>query len=368
MSETPYKVNIPNDELESLRRRLELTRFPDELDEAGWQYGVPLADAKRLVERWKSGFDWRAREAEINKLPQFTRDIEVEGFGILNIHYVHQKSKVDGAVPLLFIHGWPGHFLEVEKILPLLISHSADHPSFHVVSLSLPGTGFSDAPKRKGFSIPQYAEVGHKLMLALGYDDNTPPRFLSEPLLYLKYLVTPYTERDKAGFARGEWFSRVGAGYYIEQSTQPQTIGYSLSDSPLGLLAWIYEKLVQWTDNYPWTDDEVLQWVSIYWFSKAGPAASVRVYYESQANGHRKDVEATTVPMGISRFPKELRQVPKTWTHKMGNVVFDAEHDSGGHFPAYEAPAALVGDLRKMFGKGGPAFGVVNGKNGYATA
>ena len=105
MSETPYKVNIPNDELESLRRRLELTRFPDELDEAGWQYGVPLADAKRLVGRWKTGFDWRAREAEINELPQFTRDIEVERFGVLNIHYVHQKSKVDDAVPLLFIHG-----------------------------------------------------------------------------------------------------------------------------------------------------------------------------------------------------------------------------------------------------------------------
>lgn len=105
MAETPFKVNIPDSELDLLRRKLELTRFPDELDEAGWQYGVPLADAKRLVERWKVGFDWRKREAEINKLPQYTRDIEVEGFGVFNVHYVHQRSTVDRAIPLLFLHG-----------------------------------------------------------------------------------------------------------------------------------------------------------------------------------------------------------------------------------------------------------------------
>ncbi|KAF9568764.1 alpha/beta-hydrolase, partial [Agrocybe pediades] len=367
-----------------------------ELEDAGWDYGVPLADVKRLVTRWKEGYDWRKHEKQINaELPQFTRDIEVDGFGKLNIHYVHKKSDGEDAIPLLFVHGWPGSFLEVRKILPLLIQKSEDHPSFHVVALSLPGYGFSEAPKKKGFAIAQYAEVGHKLMLALGYNEYVtqggdwgysitrriaknyggkhskawhtnwgasptgPPTLFSAPIVYLTNLLKGFTPAEKAGLERSAWFRSKGMGYYMQQSTQPQTIGYSHADSPAGLLAWIYEKLVTWTDNYPWEDDEVLTWVSIYWFSTGGPAASARIYYEVANQGKIDD--SPTIPQGISFFPKDLVIYPRSWT-RTKYLVFESEHDGGGHFTAHEKPNELVADLRKMFGKGGPAHGVVKSK------
>lgn len=175
-----YTLSIPEAELELLRKKLDLVRLPDELDDAGWEYGTPLADMQRILARWKSGYNWREAEAKINKLPQYTRDIEVDGFGKLNIHYIHQKSHANNAIPLLFMHGCkhslnvcrvcilyeldhtgPGHYLEVWKMLPLLTAVSPDHPSFHVVAPSLPGFGFSEAPKKPGFCGKHYAEVKH---------------------------------------------------------------------------------------------------------------------------------------------------------------------------------------------------------------
>jgi hypothetical protein len=180
MAETPFTVNIPDSELEQLKQRLELTRLPDELEDSGWDYGVPLKDMKRLVEYWKTKYDWRKHEAGLNAtLPQFTRDIEVEGHGTLNIHYVHKKCDNANAIPLLFVHGcerrisfllrrggllwWgfvgPGSFYEGSKIVPLLTDASKPGPHFHVVVFSLPGYGFSEGAKTKGFGLRQYAEV-----------------------------------------------------------------------------------------------------------------------------------------------------------------------------------------------------------------
>ncbi|TBU56210.1 alpha/beta-hydrolase [Dichomitus squalens] len=402
-TETPFLLSVPEVDIELLRQKLETTRFPDELEDAGWNYGVPLAHVKRLVARWKDEFDWRKSEAEINKIPQYTRDIDVEGFGTLNIHYVHQRSRLDSAIPLLFIHGWPGHFLEVRRILSLLTSDTPDQPSFHVVALSLPGFGFSEAPKKQGFAARQYAEVANKLMISLGYNEYVvqggdwghyiagylatfyahthvkgwlsnytnaqPPSIGTFPWLYLTHLITPYTAREKRGLQLTAGFRQQGSGYSHEQATRPQTIGYSLADSPVGLLAWIYEKLVTWTDAYPWEDDEVLEWVSIYWFSRAGPAASVRIYKE-MTDGFKRPavvgVQWTSIPFGYSAFPKELNQVPRKWLQTLGNLVFESVHSHGGHFAAHEEPEELVRDIRNMFGKGGPAAGVVPGKNGYA--
>jgi hypothetical protein len=179
-----------------------------------------------------------------------------------------------------------------------------------------------------------------------------------------------------------------GRGYFVEQSTKPQTLAHSLTDSPIGLLAWIYEKLHDWTDAYPWTEDEVLTWISIYWFSRAGPAASTRIYYEaSQGPGDMpmlNEPEKTTIPLGLSYFPAEIASLPQrfvipiafslqdiesdlqySWVSKIGNVVFSNYHAKGGHFAAYEQPEALVGDLKKMFGKGSTTYGVVGNHNGY---
>ncbi|EIW59623.1 alpha/beta-hydrolase [Trametes versicolor FP-101664 SS1] len=401
-SEKPFTLSVPEADLELLRKKLELVRLPDELDGANWDYGAPLADIKRLVTHWKDSYDWRKSEAEINKLPMFTRDIEVDGHGSLNIHYIHQKSEVKNAIPLLFVHGWPGDFLEVRKMLPLLTAKSEGNPSFHVVALSLPGFGFSEAPKKPGFAGPQYAEVFNKLMLALGYDEYVyqggdwgyilglhavthyahkhikawhtnmpsyrPPTLLGNPLLYLSSLFLSWDKDAMAGLKKTAQWRTKGMGYFMEQATKPQTLGYNLADSPVGLLAWIYEKLVGWTDNYPWTDDEVIEWISVYWFSRAGPTAAGRIYYEMTGGQTRPPSAGSqwqSIPLGVSYFPAEISQLPKSWSHMIGNLVFESTHDKGGHFAAFEQPEKLAGDLHKMYGKGGPAHGVVPGKNGY---
>ncbi|PFH54044.1 hypothetical protein AMATHDRAFT_73058 [Amanita thiersii Skay4041] len=400
--ETPFSINITDEQLELLRKKLDLTILPDELKDAGRDYGVPLGDIQRLLTRWKDGYDWRKYEAQLNEeLPQYTRDVEVDGHGMFNVHYVHQRSVVKTAIPLLFVHGWPGSFIEVRKMLPLLTHASEDHPSFHVVAVSLPGFGFSSAPKKKAFSLTQYAELCNRLMIALGYNEyvtqggdwgfaitrriaklyggkhsrawhtnfplGPPPRLVSRPLSFLSAALSKFSPGEKAGLDRTLWFRDHGRGYYGQQSTQPQTLGYSLADSPVGLLAWIYEKLINWTDDYKWDDDEVLTWISIYWFSRAGPAASIRIYYEVAHldSNTFTSIESTSTPMGYSFFPKELIKLPKKWV-KTSNLVFEGDHDRGGHFAAYEVPDLLVGDLRKMFGKGGPAANAVPGQSGYA--
>ncbi|KAL8671509.1 MAG: hypothetical protein Q9168_003978, partial [Polycauliona sp. 1 TL-2023] len=287
-----FKIALPDSQLERLAQKLQTTNFPDELDEAGWGYGAPLADIKRLTKYWQEHYDWRKAEAAINKLPNYRTPIDIDGFGTLNIHFIHQKSPVEGAIPLLFVHGWPGSFLEVTKILPLLTSSTT--PSFHIIAPSLPNFGFSTAVTKRGFALPQYAETCHKLMLALGYPQYVTqggdwgcmitrimsllypshvraahinmvrghaPTFLSNPILYLQHKFTPYNAREKTGKDRSNRFLEEGSGYRVIQATKPQTLGYALSDSPVGLLAWIYDKLHDWTDDYPWTDDEILTWV-----------------------------------------------------------------------------------------------------------
>ncbi|KAH8832506.1 Alpha/Beta hydrolase protein [Flagelloscypha sp. PMI_526] len=408
--ETPFKIAISQPSLDDLQQRLSLVRFPDELDTAGWSYGAPLSDVKRLVQHWKNDFNWRKSEAALNdELPQFKRDIDVDGFARIGVHYVHKKSKVVDAIPLVFIHGWPGSFLEVRHILPFLIDGSGDFPAFHVVALSLPNFGFSDGVKSKGFKLEQHAEVAHKLMLSLGYNEYVaqggdwgspitrrlavlypnsvkawhtnlplpPLPTIWNPLTLLRTIlcfiapVTAQMKTDKASLEAAQKTGLYEHGYVKIQSTKPQTLGYSLADSPVGLLAWMYEKLIKWSDHYKWTDDEVLEWVSIYWFSTAGPAASVRLYYEATDGGASVDtgegkLVKPHIPFGCSYFPREVVTLPPSWSYLIGNLVFEGQHTSGGHFAAYEVPELLVSDLRKMFGKGGPAFGVVSGRSGYA--
>lgn len=250
--------------------------------------------------------------------------------------------------------------------------------------------------------MPQHAEVCHKLMLALGYSEYVTqggdlgysvtramalqyprsckathvnmaipaePTLVEFPALYARLKATPLTPAEEAGIARSKWFQEEGSAYFKLQATKPQTIGYSMTDSPIGLLAWIYEKLHDWSDEYPWTDDEVLTWVSIYYFSIAGPAASQRIYYESVHDAEQKVRRygkwIPDVKLGVARFPKELTLPPKLWYQTMGPLVFESEHESGGHFAAFERPDAIIDDLRTMFGKGGGAFGVVKGSSGF---
>lgn len=217
-----------------------------------------------------------------------------------------------------------------------------------------------------GLLYPDHVRASHINMIRGG-----KPAWTSHPILALQHALTPYSSRDLSGFARTKWFETEGRGYNVTQSTKPQTIGYALADSPVGLLAWIYEKLHDWTDNYPWTDDEILTWVSIYWFSTAGPAASLRIYYEAikdtKTGRLRTQQYIPTVKLGLSYFPKDISMVPRTWGRTMGPVVYENDSTSGGHFAALEKPEVIASDLRKMFGKGGGAFGVVKGKDGYVS-
>ncbi|KAI0480227.1 alpha/beta-hydrolase [Xylariaceae sp. FL0804] len=410
----PYTIAIDDAQLKDLNLRLSLSRFPDELAEAGWDMGSPLADVKRLVKYWQESFDWRKAEAALNRLPHFVTDIQCDGFEPLAIHFVHVRSGVEGAIPLLFIHGWPGHFLEATKILEPLTKGGGDgaaaQPAFDVVVPSLPNFGFSQGTRQRGFALEQYAETMNKLMLKLGYDEyvtqggdwgrhisralahrypshcrathlnyaeSGPPSFTSNPLLALQHAVTPYSERERRGAERSSWFFNEGRGYGALQSTKPQTLGYGLADSPAACLAWIYEKLHDWSDAYPWTDDEICTWVSIYWFSVAGPAASVRIYYEYSHNvdGRKDKLDperlrswSPGVKLGFSHFPQDLQVRPSTWVRAQGPVVLEREHPDGGHFAAWERPADIVADVRAMFGRGGGAFACVDGADGYPPA
>jgi hypothetical protein len=201
--------------------------------------------------------------------------------------------------------------------------------------------------------------------------NNTMPAEPTEethPELYARIKATPLSSEEQAGLGRTANFFKEGNGYLRQQSTRPLTLGYSLQDSPVGLLAWIYEKLQAWSDSYAWTDDEILTWVSIYYFSRAGPAASSYIYWSMDHSDPPVFIAAgawSDVPLGVSRFNQDILMMPKLWNHTLGPIVFEAEHHSGGHFAAYERPNAIVQDLRKMFGKGGGAYGVVGCKDGY---
>ncbi|KAF2739933.1 alpha/beta-hydrolase [Polyplosphaeria fusca] len=406
---TPYTISVPDERIEKLKRKLAVAEFPDELDAADqWSYGAPLADVQRLAKHWSNGFDWRKAEAKLNELPNYKTKIAVEGFDDIDMHFVWQKSENPNAIPLLFVHGWPGSFIEVTKILPLLSSSpTSGGPSFHIIAPSLPNFGFSSRIRTPGFALTQYARALHTLMLSLNYPHYvtqggdwgfyitraigalyphhclashinmiraSAPSWLSHPFLALRHAVTPYTAAEKAGLERTRWFTEDAQAYRQLQGTRPQTLAYAFADSPTALLAWIYEKLHDWTDGYAWTDDEVLTWVSIYWLGTAGPNAHVRIYYEATHNPTEvipgKDSPASGwvpgVKLGLARFPREIAVVPRVWGWTLaGPVVYESEYDKGGHFAAWERPDAIVKDLGKMFGKGGPCYGIVEGKSGY---
>ncbi|KAJ4296782.1 hypothetical protein N0V90_006830 [Kalmusia sp. IMI 367209] len=404
-SPEPYTIHVPEAHIDKLNRKLEDADYPDELEtDDQWRYGAPLSDVKRLAERWRNGFSWRKAEAEINELPNYRKKVNVDGFGDIDVHFVWEKSSVEGAIPLLFCHGWPGSFIEVKKLLPLL-KGGDDKPAFHIIAPSLPNFGFSQRITKPGFALTQYAQTCHRLMLDLGYSKYvtqggdwgyyitrimgllfpdhvlashinmvraSAPSFTSQPALALQHAVTPYSEAEKKGFERSAWFRTEGHGYRELQATKPQTLSFAFASSPVALLAWIFEKLHDWTDSNPWTDDEILTWVSIYYFSTAGPNAHVRIYYEVVHNPtdavptrERASEWIGDVKLGLAFFPRELTVVPRIWGRTLGPVVHQSVSERGGHFAAWERPDVISSDLQKMFGKGGPCYKIVPGKSGY---
>ncbi|EPS44937.1 hypothetical protein H072_1084 [Dactylellina haptotyla CBS 200.50] len=393
----PFIINIGNEQLDHLQKKLDLTTFPDEIlpEPDDWSQGPPLATMRRLVEYWRNGYDWKLAESKLNTFPQFITPIEIDGFGSLNVHFLHLNKGAKNAIPLIMIHGWPGTFYELTKVARILTEEGVNEPCFEIIVPSLIGYGFSDSAKKPGFTCVKQAEMCHKLMLKLGFekyaaqggdwgvviahimanvyhpkhlraihinnsDIYEAPSFFKNPIYWLQnQLRGPYTTVEKTGIERTQKFLKEGFGYHLMHRHRPQTIGYSIQDSPSGLLAWILDKLHDWTDDYPWTDDEILTWISIFWFSTGGPTASVRLYYESArlpSDDKPKDTNWTSCPMGISYFPRDINVSPSAWARPMGNFVFERTHNAGGHFAAWETPDALAGDLKDMFRQGGAIY------------
>ena len=373
----PFRINVPDAVLSDLRERLGRTRFPDEIESAGWEYGTNLAYLRELVTYWRTTFDWRLQERRLNQLPQFKTMID----GV-EVHFVHQRSSRADAVPLVFIHGWPGSFVEVTKIIGPLTEPTAHggraEDAFHIVAISLPGYGFSGKPRQPGYSNRRIAGMIAQLMARLGYSrygaqggdwGGIIVRQLG--LVDPTHLIGLHSNMCVAGPPPGvsnpnegvspEDLKRVEAGrgrtanetaYSQLHGTKPQTLGYSLNDSPAGLAAWIVEKFRTWSDSggnveKRFTKDELLTNITIYWVTETGPS-SIRLYYENRQDpGLQGRVE---VPFACARFPGELfANAPRRWIEAGYNLQQYTEMPRGGHFAALEEPALLVADIRTFF-------------------
>jgi pimeloyl-ACP methyl ester carboxylesterase len=377
MSVDPFKVSVTQDTLDDLRGRLARTRFPDEVSEAGWDYGANLAYMRELVDYWRDGFDWRTQEEAINRLDHFRA--EVDGFGI---HFIHERGKGPDPMPLVLIHGWPDSFFRFHKLVPMLTDPAryggdpAD--SFDVVVPSLPGYGFSERPTERGFTGERTADLFAKLMSEeLGYrrfgahggdvGSGVTEKLASahaDSLIGIHFTDVPYwhlftipheglSEAERGYLEAGRRWQMEEGAYALIQSTKPQTPAYALNDSPAGLAAWIVEKFRSWSDcdgdvERRFTKDELLANVMIYWVTET-INSSFRVYYETQHNPPEHSGEHIRVPTGVAIFPKDLVPAPREFAERFFEVQRWTEMPRGGHFAAMEEPELLVEDVRAFF-------------------
>ncbi|MET7426941.1 epoxide hydrolase family protein [Dactylosporangium sp. NPDC005555] len=378
----PFRIDIPQADLDDLRRRIDHTRWPDEIPGVGWDRGVPLEYLKELAGHWRDSYDWRAAEARLNAYPQFVTEID----GV-NVHFLHVRSAQEGALPLILTHGWPGtvaEFLDVIGPLTDPVAHGGDPAdAFHLVIPSIPGYAFSGPTGQVGWDTGRVAGAWKELMSRLGYDryavqggDWGMPISLRLGLadpehvagVHLNMCVTfpPPDPAAMAGLgeadlARLEFtghFMQDGTGWQRIQSTRPQTLSYALTDSPVGQLAWIAEKYKEWTDSAKVPEDAVsrdhiLTAVSIYWLT-ATAGSSAQLYYESSHMD--ADFVRTwagpwplTMPVGVASFPKDaVRPVRRFAEQILPTLSQWTEFERGGHFPALEQPQLLVDDIRKF--------------------
>ncbi|MEW5957593.1 MAG: epoxide hydrolase family protein [Chloroflexota bacterium] len=376
----PFQINIPQADLDDLQERLKRTRWPDELPGVGWSRGVPLDYLKELVAYWRNEYDWRKHEAELNQYPQFTTKIEGQ-----NIHFLHARSPEPDALPLILIHSWPGSFVEFTNVIgPLADPHSHGGPSadaFHVVVPSIPGFGFSMPVQETGWTTGRAARAFAELMSRLGYErygahggdigagvagglspiapdrvigvhvTSDPPTAVSFAMFSGDPAAGPgLSEAEKARVERMKQTQADGMGYLQIQSTRPQTLAYSLTDSPTGQLAWIAEKFKEWTDpvaellDDAVDRDQLLTNISLYWFTRTGASAAHALYESMHAQEWGEEGSAPTGWAVFGADPIARRLIDPE--HKIKHW---SEFERGGHFPAMEVPDLLVGDVRAFF-------------------
>lgn len=358
----PFRIAVPDAALTDLRSRLANTRWPENETVDDWSQGVPLAYTRELAGYWADGYDWRAREAALNRFDQFTTDIDG-----LEIHFIHQRCERDDAFPLLITHGWPGSIVEFHKVIEPL-----NAAGFDVVCPSLPGYGFSGKPTGTGWGVERIAVAWDTLMGRLGYDrygaqggdwgaavttqigrnvGSCVGIHLNMPIGRPPKDLSDATEEEQRALVRVAEHQRWGTGYSKEQSTRPQTVGYGLVDSPVGQLAWIVEKFWAWTDcdGHPENAvgrDEMLDNVMLYWLT-ASAASSARLYWESFNSFGGGD--PVTLPTGVASFPKEILQSSRRWCEPNYHITHWTTMPRGGHFAALEQPELFVDDVTAFF-------------------
>lgn len=367
----PFTIDVSEAVLDDLRDRLARTRFPDQIEDAGWSYGTDLSYLKELCAYWRTGFDWRAQERALNRFDHFRT--KINGLGI---HFIHQRSKEKNAIPLIITHGWPGSFVEFTKIIgPLTdpVGHGGRaEDAFHVICPSIPGYGFSDAPKESGFECRQMAEIFAKLMAKLGctqygaqggdWGGVISAWLAAIDTAHVKGLhlnmgdapeETSTEEAEELSPKETEDLEKMNQGYAAIQATKPQSLGYALNDSPAGLAAWIVEKFHGWSDcggnvEKKFTKDELLTNIMIYWVTQT-ITSSMRLYYEIRATGPKwVPEEKVTVPTGFT-LSRSVPQTHRKSIEELYNVTYWNVMPSGGHFAALEEPDLLVEDIRMFF-------------------
>src|SRR5215468_1931918 len=339
-----FQIRVDDSVLEDLRRRLARTRFPDQIENTGWEYGVPIDYVRELVAYWRDEYDWRAQEARLNELPHFRTLIDGQ-----SIHFVHAHSRHADAFPLLLMHGWPGSIVEFLDVLPGLTDPEAHGgraaDAFHVVAPSLPGYGLSGPTRSRGWDVRRVARAFIELMRRLGYAhygaqggdwgaqvatrigaldaEHCAAIHLNMPIADPPGEEVPLTDDEKADLAAMAEFRREESGYAQEQGTKPQTLGVALNDSPAGLLAWIVEKFRTWSDcdGHPenaFTRDQLITNVMTYWLSET-ITSSTRLYWEFANSADR--AEYVSIPTGVARYPKEILRFPRSWVEQLYNVT-----------------------------------------------
>jgi pimeloyl-ACP methyl ester carboxylesterase len=382
-----FRIDIADEQIDDLRRRIAATRWPSKELADDRSQGVQLATMRELARYWTTDYDWRACEARLNALPQFITEID----GV-DIHFIHVRSPHEDAMPLIMTHGWPGSVIELlETIGPLTdpTAHGGtQEDAFHLVLPSLPGYGFSGEPAELGWDAARTARAWAELMHRLGYTryvaqggdvgaaiTDTMGRLAPEGLagIHMNLLVTVLgggpmpsdTEQERAALEQTQTFRTSGFGYFLEQATRPQTIGYALLDSPVALAAWMldhdtdsYEKISRaFVDGQPTgnlTRDHIVDNITVYWLTGTG-ASAARSYWES---GRAQALAATTgqappevkLPVGFTTFPDEIFRAPRSWV-ELGypTLTYFNEADKGGHFAAWEEPELFATEIRAAF-------------------
>lgn len=367
----PFTLAIPDSQLADLNTRIDLTRWPEKETVEDWSQGTPLADLQELVAYWRNGYDWRRCEARLNALGQFTT--EIDG---LQIHFIHVRSPHKGALPLIITHGWPGSVIEFMGVIEALTNPDDPAQAFDLVLPSLPGFGFSGKPTTTGWGVEKIGRAWGELMTRLGYT-----RWVAQGGDWGSAVTTAIGVQKVAGCAGIHLNMPIGrpspedlqnptpaelkalgalqhyqewdSGYSTQQRTRPQTVGYGLVDSPVGLAGWIFEKMWAWTDNSgsPFdalSRDQILDNIMLYWLPANG-ASSARLYWESFGSFAPQDIE---LPVAVSAFPREILPTPRKWAERnYRNLVHWGDMEKGGHFAAWEQPQAYVSELRAAFGK-----------------